>query len=67
MTVAQPATRVSIASGPLVGPILRRVVGMLAARADLPLDRLDDAVLVADLTARSCCASAPSVTAAGGP
>jgi hypothetical protein len=47
----EPATTVSIASGPLVGPILRRVVGMLAARADLPLDRLDDAVLVADLIA----------------
>jgi hypothetical protein len=44
-------TRVSIVSGPLVGPVLRRVVGMLAARADLPLDRLDDAVLVADLIA----------------
>jgi hypothetical protein len=49
--VTEPATTVSIASGPLVGPILRRVVGMLAARADLPLDRLDDAVLVADLVA----------------
>jgi serine/threonine-protein kinase RsbW len=47
----EPLTSVSIASGPLVGPILRRVVGMLAARADLPLDRLDDAVLVADLIA----------------
>jgi hypothetical protein len=46
-----PSTLVSIASGPLVGPVLRRVVGMLAARADLPLDRLDDAVLVADLIA----------------
>jgi serine/threonine-protein kinase RsbW len=45
------STLVSIASGPLVGPVLRRVVGMLAARADLPLDRLDDAVLVADLIA----------------
>ena len=31
--------------------MLRRVVGMFAARADLPLDRLDDAVLVADLVA----------------
>ena len=40
-----PETRLSVASGPLVGPVLRRVVGMLAARADLPLDRLDDAVL----------------------
>ena len=45
------ATTVSIVAGPLVGPVLRRVVGMLAARADLPLDRLDDAVLVADLIA----------------
>jgi hypothetical protein len=44
-------TSVAIAAGPLVGPVLRRVVGMLAARADLPLDRLDDAVLVADLIA----------------
>jgi serine/threonine-protein kinase RsbW len=46
-----PATSVSIVAGPLVGPVLRRVVGMLAARADLPLDRLDDAILVADLIA----------------
>jgi hypothetical protein len=44
-------TRVAVASGPLVGPVLRRVVGMLAARADLPLDRLDDAVLIADVIA----------------
>lgn len=51
MNAVDPATTVSIASGPLVAPILRRVVGMLAARADLPLDRLDDAVLVADLIA----------------
>jgi hypothetical protein len=48
---AEPLTKVSIIAGPLVGPVLRRVVGMLAARADLPLDRLDDAVLVADLIA----------------
>jgi hypothetical protein len=47
----EPPTRISIAAGPLVGPVLRRVVGMLAARADLPLDRLDDAVLVADAVA----------------
>jgi hypothetical protein len=44
-------THVSIVAGPLVGPVLRRVVGMFAARADLPLDRLDDAVLVADMVA----------------
>jgi hypothetical protein len=51
VTDAETPTHVSIASGPLVGPVLRRVVGMFAARADLPLDRLDDAVLVADLVA----------------
>ena len=51
MTHAETPTRVSIAAGPLVGPVLRRVVGMFAARADLPLDRLDDAVLVADVVA----------------
>ena len=51
MSTVDAPTRVSIASGPLVGPVLRRVVGMIAARADLPLDRLDDAVLVADLVA----------------
>ena len=51
MTGVEEPKRVSIAAGPLVGPVLRRVVGMLAARADLPLDRLDDAVLVADLVA----------------
>jgi serine/threonine-protein kinase RsbW len=52
-------TSVSISSGPLVGPVLRRVVGMLAARADLPLDRLDDAVLVADVVAARAPAYAP--------
>ena len=56
----EPLTTVSIVAGPLVGPVLRRVVGMLAARADLPLDRLDDAVLVADLIA----ARAPAHVAA---
>jgi hypothetical protein len=55
----QPETRLSVASGPLVGPVLRRVVGMLAARADLPLDRLDDAVLVADVIASRASAWAP--------
>ena len=56
MNATEEPTRVSIAAGPLVGPVLRRVVGMFAARADLPLDRLDDAVLVADVVA----ARAPS-------
>lgn len=44
-------TRVTVAVGPLVGPVLSRVVGIHAARAELPLDRLNDAVLVADAIA----------------
>ena len=42
---------VTVVSGPLAGPVLGRVVGMLAARADCPIDRLDDALLVADAIA----------------
>ncbi len=48
--IANEAT-VGLASGPLVAPILGRVVGMLTARADCPIDRLDDALLVADAVA----------------
>lgn len=40
-----------IRNGPLVGPVLSRVVGMLAARALCPVDRLDDALLIADAIA----------------
>jgi len=42
---------VRVADGPLVAPVLTRVVGMLAARAQCPVDRLDDALLVADAIA----------------
>lgn len=48
---AAGATRVRVRSGPLVGPVLSRVVGMLAARAQCPIDRLDDAMLVTDALA----------------
>jgi serine/threonine-protein kinase RsbW len=50
---------VSVRKGPLVGPVLGRVVGMLAARAQCPIDRLDDAMLLTDAVA----AHAPSHTA----
>jgi hypothetical protein len=43
--------RVSIAQGPLVGAVLGRVVGMLAARAQCPIDKLDDALLISDAVA----------------
>jgi serine/threonine-protein kinase RsbW len=43
--------RLRVAAGPLVAPVLSRVVGMLAARAQCPIDRLDDALLLADAVA----------------
>ena len=45
----------------LLGPVLGRVVGMLAARAQCPIDRLDDALLLTDAVA----AHAPGNTADG--
>jgi len=41
----------TVRDGPLAAPVLGRVVGMLAARADCPIDRLDDALLIADAIA----------------
>ncbi len=35
----------------LLGPVLGRVIGMLAARADAPVDRLDDVLLISDAIA----------------
>jgi hypothetical protein len=43
--------KVRIRTGPLVAPVLSRVVGMLAARAQCPIDRLDDAMLLTDAVA----------------
>lgn len=51
--------RLVVRPGPLVGVVLSRVVGMLAARALCPIDRLDDALLIADAIA----AHAPAFTA----
>jgi serine/threonine-protein kinase RsbW len=48
---AAPTAGMSIAPGPLVSAISGRVTAMLAARADFPLDRLADAVLVSDAIA----------------
>ena len=42
---------VAVQPGPLAAPVLSRVVGMLAARAGCPIDRLDDALLIADAVA----------------
>ena len=53
MSDADPVNeaRVRVRQGPLVAPVLSRVVGMLAARAQCPIDRLDDALLVTDAVA----------------
>ena len=48
MTAIANEAWVGLASGPLVAPVLGRVVGMLTARSDCPIDSLDDALLVAD-------------------
>ena len=44
-------TTVTIRQGPLIGPVLSRAVAIHAARAPLPVDRLNDALLVADAIA----------------
>ncbi|HEX6389763.1 MAG TPA: hypothetical protein VFZ89_09955 [Solirubrobacteraceae bacterium] len=44
-------TRMTVRQGPLVGPVLGRLVGIHAARVPLPLDRLQDALLIADAVA----------------
>lgn len=54
-------TRVTIAAGPLMAPVVARLVGIYGARADLPVDRLGDALLIADALA----ARAPAVAEHG--
>ena len=54
-------TRVRLANGPLMGPVLCRVVSMMLTRADWPVDRLDEALLVCD----ALCAHAPAYAHAG--
>lgn len=45
------AAGVAITPGPLLAPVLGRLMAMLAARADFTLERLSDAVLVTDAIA----------------
>jgi hypothetical protein len=40
--------RVRLANGPLAAPVLCRVVSMVLTRAEWPMDRLEDAMLVCD-------------------
>lgn len=43
----------AISAGPIVTPVLGRVIGIFAARAELSVDRLNDAVLIGDAIAAS--------------
>lgn len=45
---ARSTASLRLADGPLVGPVLCRVVSMVLARANCPMDRLDDAMLICD-------------------
>lgn len=50
----ESVTRLSVVEGPLLRPVLCRVVSMVLTRAEWPLDRLEEALLVCDaLCARS--------------
>jgi serine/threonine-protein kinase RsbW len=51
VTIPRNEAVMVVRNGPLLGPVLTRVIGMLAARAQCPIDRLDDALLVADTVA----------------
>jgi len=48
---ATPDADVTVALGPLAAPVLSRVMSALAARADLPLDRVSEAGLLGDAVA----------------
>ncbi|HEY3971205.1 MAG TPA: hypothetical protein VGL79_07375 [Solirubrobacteraceae bacterium] len=54
--------RVRLADGPLAGAVLGRVVAMMLARADWPLDRLDDARLICDALSAHASAHAGNAT-----
>lgn len=55
------AIAASVAVGPLLAPVLSRLLGALAARAEMPVDRLGDVLLLADTLA----AAAPGTTRNG--
>jgi serine/threonine-protein kinase RsbW len=62
-SVLPNAATLRVTDDQLLGPVLSRVVGMLAARANCPIDRLDDALLLTDALA----AHAPGFAAEDAP
>jgi hypothetical protein len=60
---ADPASRpnsavLRVRTGPLAGPLLRRVVAMMLARTRCPVDRLQDTMLICDVLGAHACAHA---------
>jgi serine/threonine-protein kinase RsbW len=51
VATSSDATVIAVGRSELLGPVLARIVGALAARRDLPVDRVSDAVLVTDAIA----------------
>ncbi|HET6174001.1 MAG TPA: hypothetical protein VFD90_15430 [Gaiellales bacterium] len=59
--MSEPEYRAAIACGPLLPPVLDRLLGALALRADLSVDRLNDLGMVGDAVS----AAAPESVANG--
>ena len=53
------ATKLTVDAAELVAPVLARVVGALAARRDVTIDRLSDAVLLTDAISADAPAGVP--------
>lgn len=51
MSAGEGPVTLRMAAAPAALPVARRVVGALGARADLPLDRLEDAMMLAEALA----------------
>jgi hypothetical protein len=47
-SVAANSVTLRLANGPLSAPVLGRVISMVLARADCPMNRLDDAMILCD-------------------
>ncbi len=52
--------RLDVEVGTLLSPVLLRIVGAYAARAELPLDRVDDAILLAEALAAAASSESES-------
>ena len=60
--IASNGTLMSISAGTFVRPVLARVIGALAARADFSVDRLSDTILLGDAVSAHDAADFPDDT-----